>query len=363
MTGDSFGVIDKKLKKLGYKWGPTGELLTKRGTPFKSMRYLMRIYKREIGRGRQETMRFKFEWLGLMFAGMALTRVFGGYIDKVKQMTGITDLISTTFTLLLLPIFIKLLPFFIKVFKFINKLPAPIKTLLGILMILVTVVGHILYIISSFILAFISLAIVIGGLTGLVGLPLLTLTSEVIGAIILIGVAIAGLVAILVSTLSYYWDEISQFISGIKNLLIHAVKLARNIVLGILDIIIATIRSIIYMDFSYLRNAISRFVDSVKAELGGIYDSLLTILSAIEKIAEKSLGGAWDVIKSVVGGASKLIGLDEYLGYASKSEEGKGGTVINNNVEVVVNGSNIDGHDVGDGVTRALTAENQITEA
>jgi len=48
--------------------------------------------------------RFKMEWLSIMFAGMALDRAFGGLMRTQMQLFGVTEMMSSAWTVVLLPI-------------------------------------------------------------------------------------------------------------------------------------------------------------------------------------------------------------------------------------------------------------------
>ena len=52
--------------------------------------------------------RFNFSWLSVMFAGMALNRVFGGMIKNQMKLFGMTELLSGAMTLVLLPVMLLL---------------------------------------------------------------------------------------------------------------------------------------------------------------------------------------------------------------------------------------------------------------
>ena len=53
--------------------------------------------------------RFKMHLLSVMFFGMSLQRMFGGYIDQILKTTGVLDYLSATINLMLLPVLLPLL--------------------------------------------------------------------------------------------------------------------------------------------------------------------------------------------------------------------------------------------------------------
>jgi hypothetical protein len=103
------------------------------------------------------TDRFKFEWLGLMFAGMALSRVFGGSIGQMMEMLGITQLVSTVMMMLLLPALIPLIPAFASLTEKVAGMSEEDRKFIGQIMVTVTAIGVLIMALGMLNLAWSSL--------------------------------------------------------------------------------------------------------------------------------------------------------------------------------------------------------------
>lgn len=120
-------------------------------------------------RARRSTQRFRFEFLSLMFAGMQLQRVFDGWIKQVLKMTGVTDMLNIVMTLFLIPVIKELLPLFKEWFVYLTSLDPATKNTIGKIMILTTVGGGLLFVISEIILALNGAMIVFSSFAAFVG--------------------------------------------------------------------------------------------------------------------------------------------------------------------------------------------------
>ncbi len=113
--------------------------------------------------------RFKFEWLSVMFAGMALSRAFGGLVRTQFQLFGVTDTLAAAWTTVLLPIMEKITPFLFLLLEAFMNLPEPVKLLIG---------------------GFVLFAAALGGVLAVVGQVMLA-----VGGFALLGVTISGIIA------------------------------------------------------------------------------------------------------------------------------------------------------------------------
>ena len=92
--------------------------------------------------------RFKMHLLSVMFFGMSLQRMFGGYIDQVLKTTGVLDFLSATINLMLLPVLIPLLDIIYDIMSWFMNLDENTKKWIGSAMIAITVIGSLLAIIG-----------------------------------------------------------------------------------------------------------------------------------------------------------------------------------------------------------------------
>lgn len=114
--------------------------------------------------------RFRMELLSVMFFGMALSKMFRGWIDNVLKMTGVTDLLSAVMTMFLLPVIVPLIEHIVKIATALMDLPAPIRGAVGAFMIFITIIGTAIFMFGQFALGYIgmkaafpALAVALGG--------------------------------------------------------------------------------------------------------------------------------------------------------------------------------------------------------
>lgn len=100
-----------------------------------------------------QTRRFKMEWLSVMFAGMALDRAFAGIINSQMQLYGITDLLASMWTTVMLPAMDLITPKLYKIIEMIMNLPSEVQTVIGISVLGLDVLGKTLGFIAQLYLA------------------------------------------------------------------------------------------------------------------------------------------------------------------------------------------------------------------
>ncbi len=100
-----------------------------------------------------QSRRFKFEWLSIMFAGMALDRAFGGLVRTQMQLFGVTDLMSNAWTIVLLPIMNKITPVLFDLIEAFMNLPDPMKEAIGVFVLVAAGLGSILTVVGQIVLA------------------------------------------------------------------------------------------------------------------------------------------------------------------------------------------------------------------
>jgi len=92
--------------------------------------------------------RFKFEWLGIMFAGMALDRAFGGLVRQQFKLFGVTDMLSSAWTLVMLPVMEKILPLIYNLLEVFMNLPEKVKLAIGTFVLFGAIFGKILLVVG-----------------------------------------------------------------------------------------------------------------------------------------------------------------------------------------------------------------------
>lgn len=112
---------------------------------------------------------FEFEWLSIMFLGMAINKVFGEYVKGALDMTGATELLTET---LKLSVFFALEPLLDTIYGIIlafYDLPDWVQKAIGWFLILATVT-------SGLVMYFAMLKLGLGGVAGVGGVAGLTAT-------------------------------------------------------------------------------------------------------------------------------------------------------------------------------------------
>jgi len=191
-----------------------------------------------------ENRKFKFQWLTVMFAGMALSRVFEGMVHSMFQLTGVSDMWAATIQTTLLPTFLPLSDILFKLMNFIMNLPEPIQEMIGAFVLVgfaagkvATAIGAIMLPISMLMGAGIGLGtIILGVISIFAGLALIVkgvidimkgkfegvgLVIMGVGSILLLFIGWWALIPIAVGAAVYfiirYWDKFKGFFVNLWN--------------------------------------------------------------------------------------------------------------------------------------------------
>lgn len=208
--------------------------------------------------------RFKFEWLSVMFAGMALSRVFGGLVRTQLELFGVTSMLSSAWTLVLLPIMELITPILFKMLEFFMNIPEPLKLLVGGFVLFAAVLGIILTVVGQVMLAvggFVLLGFTVAGVTAfvlafsavLIGIILIVkgifdifkgkfegigLIIMGVGAILLLFIGWWALIPIAVGLVVYliikHWDKIKAFFGKVWDAIKTIFKKSWKWILGLL---------------------------------------------------------------------------------------------------------------------------------
>jgi len=140
----------------------------------------------------KEAKRFNFSWLSVMFAGMALNRVFGGLIKSQLKLFGITELLGGAFTLVMLPVMMMLLPLFLWLSQIMMNLSPEMKIVVGVLIVVAAIFGLLLLVGGQLMLAIMGL----GSIFGIFGVLALLAVLGIVLILIGLGFIIAGIIII-----------------------------------------------------------------------------------------------------------------------------------------------------------------------
>lgn len=248
-----------------------------------------------IKRLHKKTRSFRFEFLGVMFAGMALYRVFGGLIKRQLDLFGITDLLSTVWTIVLLPIIESLLPWILKLSEKIMNLPKGVRMAIGVFVLFAAIIGAVLFVVGQIVLGLASLKLAFGakGLIGVVksaGAIFSWFGGAALGVIALILVAIIGIYLAWKDNFMNIRGIIKNFIDGVKQFFGGL----KDFFGGFLDILVGLFTG----DSKKLIEGLKRMVFGVRNMVFGFFKTLVFGVSALVIGIVKVV---WNVIKSVFG--------------------------------------------------------------
>jgi len=173
LTGYSkrFNVSTRALRK---GMADQGLVFQKSGGIYDSVNQRMISTDKAMARAKKSATGFKFAWLGVMFAGMALTRVFGGLIKSQLELFGISELFSAMWTVILLPVMELLLPIILKLTEYLMNLPESVRLTIGVFILLAAGLGIVMLVVGQVMLAISSLILIFGSLSSsLILIPLL----------------------------------------------------------------------------------------------------------------------------------------------------------------------------------------------
>lgn len=167
-------------------------VMTNSNTAMNSLTGQTRTLGQVTDGAKRSATRFNFSWLSVMFAGMALNRVFGGLIKSQLKLFGITDLFSSLLTIIMLPIMTLLLPLFFQLFEIFSNLSEEVKLSLGVFIFLGAIFGIILLIVGQVMLAMMGLASVFG----IAGIAAIAVLFGIVVIFVALGLIITGIILI-----------------------------------------------------------------------------------------------------------------------------------------------------------------------
>ncbi len=100
-----------------------------------------------------QSRRFKFEWLSIMFAGMALDRAFGSLVKSQMELFGVSGLMADAWTITLLPVMELITPLLFKMIEAFMEMPEWLQIATGGFVLFGAAAGKILTLVGQFVLA------------------------------------------------------------------------------------------------------------------------------------------------------------------------------------------------------------------
>ncbi len=176
-----------KLKKVGVQ--PVGKEMDKLNQRLKQNQVAVGKAGRVLGR-------FKFEMLGVLFFGMAVSRFLTGLLKPALEVTGAFEIMTFTLQDLFLPTAVGVSDVLLSIFDKISALPEPMQKLIGDMVLLNAGLFQLLSVLGQVALGLASVKIAFG-LTGLA-------TALILGKILLVIAAVEGLIILFKN-----WENIS----------------------------------------------------------------------------------------------------------------------------------------------------------
>ena len=284
--------------------------------------------------GMYQARRFKMEWLSIMFAGMALSRAFGGLIKTQMQLWGVTEGFANMWTILFLPTMKKLTPKIWDLIKAFMDLDEPVQNVISGFVIFLAVLGTILMVVGQVFLGFMGINLLFPalgatilkhgkGITGVFKAIRMWLLG--LGSTFLI---VAGIITAVVVGMYIAWKEnfmgmkeiVSDFISGFKqafsgiiNIVRGILKIVKGLFLGDFDLI----KKGFEMLFKGFVNAITGLVNMVMSAIMAITVGVLRIVLGIVQVFINAVIAAANAISKLLGIKAKTKKVD-ILGWLSK---------------------------------------------
>lgn len=235
---------------------------------------------------------FRMEALGVMFFGMAMQRMFSGFLKPVSEAFGITELFGDMLTVLFLPIMEAIFPSLLAVMEWFMNLPDPVKKAIGVFVLVGIALGTIIMILGT-------LALGIGSL--ILFWPIIA--SAAVGAMALVIGALSpiiGLIAIIIAIVVFLfiaWKEnflgmkkiVSFFFSGVKDIFMGLVSFISGIFL--------IIKGIFLGDWTMIWEGVKKiFWVAIKA----IWGIIKILIGGIGAIFVGLIRIVWSVIKLII---------------------------------------------------------------
>jgi len=241
--------------------------------------------------------RFKFEWLSLLFAGMALDRVLGGLVQSQFQLYGVTDLLSSAWTIVLEPIMNLLVPLIYDLLDAFMNLPEGMKLAVGGAVLFLAVVGKLLALGGQVALFFGGLKSLLPGVFsgGIAGAKGFIATIAGVGSTILI---VAGIVTAVVVGMYLAWKEnflnmketvanfiegVKQFFGGFVDIIKGIVKIVTAIFTGDFDLLIAGLKQTFTGLWNFLVGGFKAVANLIKGILTGVLKIIVNIVNLMLK--------------------------------------------------------------------------------
>jgi len=201
--------------------------------------------------------RFKMELLSVMFFGMQMHRLGMNMLGPAMKLYGVTDLISQTLAVIMLPIMQAIYPILLQIAEWLINAPDLVKTLIGAFAIFLIVGGIIATVAAQF-------GLFIGAVTGAAG---------VIGTFVATGALILGVVGLIIGAIVLLYLAWKNNWFGI-----------RDIVENVMNFLMSIYDTYILPAFGPVIGAVQMLVATIVGAFTGLMNSIDNILNIIKTI-------------------------------------------------------------------------------
>jgi len=215
--------------------------------------------------------KFQYEWLSIMFLGMAINRMFGQHVKGALEMMGATELLTEALKLSVFTAFEPLLNTIIEAIAAFYDLPEPVQKAIGWFIIIATAIGGFLFLLGTIKLGIMGVTAAFGG--GAKGAGILSGAFKSLGAIgtkvaAALGLGLGGLLAILAV-----------------------------IVVAVVGMVLAWKEN-----FMNMKQTVTNFINAIKQMFGGFFNVLKGIVQFFIAIFKGDFEGAKQAFKNIVNG-------------------------------------------------------------
>jgi len=293
--------IKKSIQDMGYGF-------QKATTQIKGINANGEAYHQTIKQTTKGLHKFNFGWLSVMFAGMALYRVFGSLIKAQMELWGINEMFSATITTVMLPametlsaILYPILEWFMNLSPETQKVIGWIILFVGAFGLILMVVGQVALAVGGFMLLWPALSGIIAGVVGVVTASL-GLIIIVIIAIIAIGISMyqawqnnfLGMKTVV----DWLWNGIKQAFGGLITFITSIFKMLYGLLTGNTTMFVEGIKGMFTGFWNFLVGGIKASFATIVAIIIGALNLIMnvinTVISAIKWVIDhigKALGG------------------------------------------------------------------------
>ena len=284
--------------------------------------------------GMYQARRFKMEWLSIMFAGMALSRAFGGIVKAQFQLYGVTDSLSAMWTTVMSPAMDMISEKLYDLIERVMELPLDTQMTVGLTVLGLTALGYLVAALGQVFLAVMGLKLLFPKLAGTIaaaGGGILGVFKAIrlgllgIGSTFLIVGAIVAMVAIgmylawkenfmkMKQIVSDLWSGIKQIFGGIIQFFKGALQIIVGIFTGNFDMVKEGFMNLL----KGFVNTITGLVNVVMSAVMAITVGVIRIVAGIIQTVINAIIALANVISRLFGGKGKIRSVD-ILGWLGK---------------------------------------------